>query len=329
MKVLIVSLLLVISCVANNGGDDGKNNGNSGNSGDWNSGNGNNNGNSGNSGDWNSGNGNNNGHSGDDNNNGHSGNSGDDNNYGNSGHSGDYSDDNSGHSGDYSDDNNGHSGETRNTNNTNIGNNTNSSNNSTQQDCNTCQERTQIEQFLADTSVYVAKVKILSKIDNSDGKYKDNLVRFRAQVLNVYNGCLKVKKCPIVLETSLDATSCGRPLDDFLGEQFVISFRTGSTSCKNSYAFGLCDLYVSSDLLTDDDMFLLENWKNDCLGVCSTGTEVQCLVAPCETAIPPNDCDIYGATCTDNYCNGCNALWWNDDGTLRCHSGILTTLSNS
>ena len=157
--------------------------------------------------------------------------------------------------------------------------------------------RSQIEQYLSDSSVYVAEVRILSKVDNSNGKYKDNLVRYRAQVLTVYNGCLKVVKCPIVLETSLDASGCGRPLDDCLGQQFVISFRAGSTSCKNSYAFGLCDFYVSSDLLTDDDLFLLKNWQNNCLGVCSTGNEVQCLVAPCQTATPRSEERRVGKEC--------------------------------
>jgi hypothetical protein len=301
MKILIVSLLLVISCVANN--DTNNANTGAGNSGT--------NTNNANTGAGNNGTNTNNGNTGAGNNGTHA-NNGTNANNGNTG---------AGHSGDYSggnnNDNNGNSTDW------NSGDDNSNDANNTQQDCNTCQDRTQIEQFLADSSVYVAKVQIISKIDNSNGKYKDNLVRYRAQVLSVYNGCLKVKKCPIVLETSLDASGCGRPLDDYLGQQFVISFRTGSTSCKNSYAFGLCDLYVSSDLLTVDDLFLLENWKNDCLGVCSSGNEVQCLVAPCLTATPPDGCDTNGAICTDNYCNGCNALWWNDDGTLRCHSGTL------
>jgi len=184
-----------------------------------------------------------------------------------------------------------------------------------------CTDRSQVEQYLSDSTNFVAEVKIISIVNNStSGKYNDNLLRYRAQVLTVYSGCLKIANCPIILETAQSSATCGRPLDDCLGQQFLISFRNGSTSCKNSYAFGLCDFYVSSNLLTDDDMFILKNWKNTCLGVCATGTEVQC-TAPCDTATPPTGCDISACNCTSNYCNGCNAFWWNTDGTINCHTG--------
>ncbi|CAF1224435.1 unnamed protein product [Rotaria sordida] len=42
-------------------------------------------------------------------------------------------------------------------------------------------------------------------------------------------------------------------------------------------------------------------------------TEVQCFVDPCQVA----KCPAYpNAKCVSNYCGGCNALWYNSDGTL-------------
>jgi len=186
----------------------------------------------------------------------------------------------------------------------------------------TCTTTSQLEQYLSDplNYPYVAVVKILNKVVNT-GQFDDDLLRYRVQVITSIKGCLPNVKCPIILETKNSSGECGRPLDNEFGKLYVISFSNGSTSCKNSYAFGLCDYFaLSSDLEGTDDMWLLNNWKNDCLGVCATGIEIQCVVAPCDTATPPDGCDTYQKVCTDNYCNGCNAIWWNDNGTILCHS---------
>jgi len=189
----------------------------------------------------------------------------------------------------------------------------------------TCANIQAIEQYLNASSSfpYVAEVKILSKVDNSNGKYNDGLSRYRAQVLTVYNGCLKSQNCPIILATQNSSATCGRSLDNSIGNQYVISFRTGSTSCKNAYDFGLCDYFaLSTDLQNTDDMFILKNWKNSCLGVCATGNEVNCFAEPCKTATAPSGCIIAGKRCENNYCNGCNAIWYDDDGTILCHTNV-------
>jgi hypothetical protein len=187
---------------------------------------------------------------------------------------------------------------------------------------------TQIEQFLNDSTTfpYVAKVSILSKVDKNSGSYNDDKIRYRAQVLTVYNGCLKIGKCPIILETGNVSAECGRPLDDCIGKEYVISFRTGSTNCKNTYDFNLCDYHaLYTDLQNTDDMWILNNWKNDYLGVCATGNEVLCLLDPCSNPAPEG-CNTSGqCKCTSNYCNGCNALWWNPDGTISCHTTDTAT----
>ena len=97
----------------------------------------------------------------------------------------------------------------------------------------TCTNIQSVEQYLSDSTTwpYVAEVKILSKVE--DGKYNDDLWRYRAQVLSVYNGCLNIGKCPITLETNNESATCGRPLDDSIGKQYVLSFRAGSNpNCK-------------------------------------------------------------------------------------------------
>jgi hypothetical protein len=41
---------------------------------------------------------------------------------------------------------------------------------------------------------------------------------------------------------------------------------------------------------------------------------VQCLVDPCQVS----SCDVKGATCTADYCGGCNAIWTDPNGTRVC-----------
>ena len=52
-----------------------------------------------------------------------------------------------------------------------------------------------------------------------------------------------------------------------------------------------------------------------CLPTATTCDDpVQCLVDPCQVS----SCDVKGATCTANYCGGCNAIWTDPNGTQVC-----------
>ena len=49
-------------------------------------------------------------------------------------------------------------------------------------------------------------------------------------------------------------------------------------------------------------------------GDCPNSDLVYCLVDPCEVST----CDVEGATCTANYCGGCNAEWSGPNGQPVC-----------
>jgi len=129
-----------------------------------------------------------------------------------------------------------------------------------------------------------------------------------------YKGCLPARRT-VIVRTASDSAACGVDLD--VGSQYVLYANDGGSRFGlRILQIGLCDTNVRSDQLAPDHQRFLDTRYTSCRGEsgCVASDQVQCFVDPCQVS----SCDVEGATCSANYCGGCNAEWTDPEGTSVC-----------
>lgn len=126
-----------------------------------------------------------------------------------------------------------------------------------------------------------------------------------------YKGCVDTKR-PVWVKTSRSSGSCGTSLEE--GESYLLSARQDSAPWVKSISS--CSYNVKTSTLTQEQQSFLDT-RIQCCGddcSCANGEEVvNCLVDPCQVAPA---CDE--GSCRANFCGGCNAEFFNDEGERVC-----------
>lgn len=147
---------------------------------------------------------------------------------------------------------------------------------------------------------------------------------YSAQVLRVFKGCLQPGK-RVLLATSVSSAACGitlRKVPTLIAGSRV----TVGASALPALQVGLCDYNVPVADLTAQDRAFLEGRTVCCDGECACAdgsAPVNCFVDPCQVAPP---CDE--GACVANYCGGCNAEFYDDNGYGVCGDAQCADLAD-
>ena len=134
------------------------------------------------------------------------------------------------------------------------------------------------------------------------------IIAYKIGITNTYKGCTTPGDS-VLVTTSDSGASCG--VDLTVGEEYLL---TAHADGNGGYSINLCGFNVLASSLTKAQITFL-NDRYVCCGKdchCATGGLVQCFAQPCAV----DQCGSYGAMCTDNYCNGCHAEWFNSDAPV-------------
>jgi hypothetical protein len=130
-----------------------------------------------------------------------------------------------------------------------------------------------------------------------------------------YKGGMQAGRWAVV-RTPADSAMCGVALER--GQEYLLQARAAGRLFKLPILdIGLCDSHARWQDLTPEQQSFLDSRQlcdeDEC--VCADGSQpVNCFVDPCEVS----SCDVEGATCTANYCGGCHAEWYDEDGARVC-----------
>lgn len=112
--------------------------------------------------------------------------------------------------------------------------------------------------------------------------------------------------------TAIGSAACGVSLQR--GVTYLLPLKKTGRSRLSS-----CGLIRPVSRLTSSETAFLESRQICCHGKCSCGgglkSPVNCFVAPCRFAKPP--C-ADAEKCEDNYCGGCRAEWFTENGSPAC-----------
>ncbi len=131
---------------------------------------------------------------------------------------------------------------------------------------------------------------------------------FRAKVKESFKGCLRRGRI-LKLVTSSDGGLCGAQLDP--RREYVVALGEGD---RNVFAINACDFIRRARSLTAAEWNFLDTRLQCCNGRCRcTGSDpTSCFADPCQL-------DSCGdASCTANFCGGCNAEFFRPDGQPVC-----------
>ncbi len=163
------------------------------------------------------------------------------------------------------------------------------------------------------TSIYnsadeVVKARIFGRLNAPQGTK-----RYLAYVTDSFKGCLDSQF--VIVETNKGGPAC---------EQYL---RMGGSYLLTGYGFSDAGLYPTFSVnscgynkpwftVSPQDRYFLHT-RDNCCGddcQCNDGSEpYHCFYNPCDVT----SCE--GATqCVPNYCGGCFAEWYDDNGTLIC-----------
>lgn len=126
------------------------------------------------------------------------------------------------------------------------------------------------------------------------------------------------------MTTNIDPSACGFDLPTTPKPILLFGTLSNSTS-PASMSVTSCGYNVFYDALTHREMDFLEMTENPCTGQCYLDNKAHCFVRPCAVSA----CNVAGATCVDNYCGGCHALWYNQQGSSVCGDSVDTTCTQS
>ena len=135
-----------------------------------------------------------------------------------------------------------------------------------------------------------------------------------ARVGTTYKGCVEPGSRIIILTPSTGA-SCGVNLKP--GRKYLVTGMQGYWNTKHPVMITtLCNFNSPMKFLTDDQREFLDTRYNCCGDECAcvNAPMASCLVDPCE-----NSTCAYGE-CTANYCGGCNAENYDEQGYQVCGS---------
>lgn len=138
-----------------------------------------------------------------------------------------------------------------------------------------------------------------------------SVTRYRARVLETYKGC-KPKGALVWLVTNSSSAACGTSFQ--LGGVYLV---TGQATGKAQISVNLCGYNVLYASLPPDEKDWLAHRYVCCGGkcACADGSQpVLCFVDPCEVESCPQ------GECVSNYCGGCHAEFYSDEGPLVCES---------
>lgn len=138
---------------------------------------------------------------------------------------------------------------------------------------------------------------------------------YLAQVETPYKGCLDVSDL-VILTTPQSSASCGIQLQ--LGVEHLINgLANGSLLGIRRLSIGLCGYNLPVAELGEQDREFL-NGRNVCCGKdceCADGSSpVACFADPCSVTPACSE----AATCVANYCGGCNAEFYDENGYAVC-----------
>lgn len=137
---------------------------------------------------------------------------------------------------------------------------------------------------------------------------------------DAYKGCLQANT-RIRIRTARDSAACGASFDSG-GEYLLFGQRVRglgrvatleTSSCAGNDAWGD---------LSDEDVAFLQSRYNCCGDECAcTGGDepVGCSADACAGS----SCEVGGASCVPNPCNGCNAEWFDPSGARVCNAPVL------
>jgi len=152
---------------------------------------------------------------------------------------------------------------------------------------------------------------IVIAVDTTDVIEKtDREITYDVLVLQVFKGKnYATAGHNLKVVTASVPEACGQILD--VPQTYLL---TGSMVDDNTVQIHSCGYNVPFTRISAADEKFLDNLYDTNTNECATGMFEDCFVEPCSVST----CNVNGAVCENNYCNGCNAYWWSNDWTLVC-----------
>jgi hypothetical protein len=149
-----------------------------------------------------------------------------------------------------------------------------------------------------------------------DKTYDDEQVRYRARVLQTFDGCTE-KGDVIALVTSRFEASCGILLA--VGTEYLVTSNRRDDRHSSPYLINLCGYNRPADDLTAAQWHFLADREVYCdrtdETTCADGSEpLACLADPCEVADPCNEAEY----CESNTCHDCEAEFYDANWKTVC-----------
>ena len=178
-----------------------------------------------------------------------------------------------------------------------------------------------------DNADHVVHARILGAVPAPSGQR-----RYLAMTIKqAFKGCLPASSL-VVVQTASSSAACGMSLQP--GQDYLLHGRNnGRLLGFTIMQVGLCDANSAWSALSPEHLQFLNTRYVCCNGTCACigNDEVQCFVDPCQVS----SCDVEGATCSANYCGGCNAEWTDASGgrvclpNATCHNPERRYVANS
>lgn len=158
---------------------------------------------------------------------------------------------------------------------------------------------------------------VRAKVGGKLGFAPAGKVWYWARVQDTFKGCLQPGKF-ILIESNNSSAACGISLSK--GSYLLNGQDAGNFWGLPIIGANSCDYNQQWKQLSKEDLGYLYSRYNCCGDTCecTDGSQpVNCFVDPCQVS----SCDVKGATCTANYCGGCNAEWTDATGAEVCQPG--------
>lgn len=152
-------------------------------------------------------------------------------------------------------------------------------------------------------SDHVVRVHVLKVVETPTARIHT------ARVLKAWKGC-EGRGAIVRLESPKSSAACGVELP--VGSVWVV---TGSAIGPHRIGIGMCGYIAPASQVSPGDADFLASRLVCCRGSCLCGDgshPVQCFADPCQVSSCPE------GKCVSNFCGGCTAEYWSDQGPLVC-----------